>query len=80
MQAAEVRASAIATTARSRLPAVVAVALRRPVLTARMLADDLGMSHRAALDGVYKLVEAGVLREATGRRAWQGFVIAAGTR
>lgn len=80
LQAAEVRASTIAMTARSRLPAVVAVALRRPVLTARMLADELGISHRAALDAVYKLVEAGVLREATGRKAWQGFVIAAGTR
>lgn len=80
LQAAEVQASVIATTARSRLPAVVAVALRRPVLTARMLADELGISHRAALDAVYKLVEAGVLREATGRTAWRGFVIAGGTR
>lgn len=80
LQAAEIQASGIAMTARSRLPAVVAVALRRPALTARMLANELGISHRAALDAIYRLVEAGVLREATGRAAWRGFVIAAGTR
>ena len=42
LQRAEARAAKLARTARSRLPAAATLALRRPVVTARSLADGLG--------------------------------------
>jgi hypothetical protein len=60
---------------RGHLPAARAEAIRRPVLTGRMLADRLRISPRAALALIARLQSAGLLREATGRRAWRAFVI-----
>jgi hypothetical protein len=62
--------------ARGRLDDAVAEALRRPVLTGRMLAAALGISQRGAFDLIGRMQAAGLLREATGRRAWRAFVIA----
>jgi hypothetical protein len=60
---------------RGHLPAARAEAIRRPVLTGRMLATRLGVSPRAAITLIGRLQSAGLLREATGRRAWRAFVI-----
>jgi hypothetical protein len=75
LRAAEERLRAIGGTARSRLPAAGEAALRLPVLTARALAAALGVTPRAAASLIARMAAAGVLREATGRRAWRGFVI-----
>ena len=80
LQAAEIRGAGLVVTVRSRLPEALGLALRRPVLTARMLADGIGVSHRAGLGMIGRLVAAGVLREATGRISWRGFVIAEGRK
>ena len=49
---------------------------KSPVLTARALAERLGLSPQAALGLINQLVAAGVLKEATGRAAWRAFVVA----
>jgi len=72
---AEALAAGLARTARSRLPEAAALALRRPIVTARLLATGLGVSHRAALGLAGQLQAAGVIREATGRAAWRAFVV-----
>ena len=76
LQRAEALAARLTRTARSRLPEAAALALRRPVITARLLATGLGVSHRAALGLVGQLQAAGVVREATGRAAWRAFAVA----
>jgi signal transduction histidine kinase len=76
LQIAAERASALRRTARSRLPAAAALALRQPVLTARGLAERLRLSPQAALGLLNQLVAAGVLKEATGRAARRAFVVA----
>jgi signal transduction histidine kinase len=76
LQIAAERAAALRRTARSRLPAAAALALRQPVLTARGLAERLRLSPQAALGLLNQLVAAGVLKEATGRAAWRAFVVA----
>ncbi len=76
LQRAEALAAKLTRTARSRLPAAAALALRRPVITARLLATALGVSPRAALGLIGQLQAAGVIREATGRAAWRAFVVA----
>ena len=65
---------------RGKLEAARAEALRRPVLTGRMLAAALGISQRGALDLIGRMAAGGLLREATGRRAWRAFIIADGVR
>ena len=75
LQRAEARAAALTRTARSRLPEAAAQALRRPVITARLLATALGVSHRAALGLTGQLAAAGIIREATGRAAWRAFAV-----
>ena len=62
--------------ARSRLQAAGAVALREPLVTGRLLARRLDVSPRAGLDFATGLVAAGVLREMTGRAAWRAFAVA----
>jgi hypothetical protein len=42
--------------------------LRQPVVTARVVATELGVSPPAAHGALRRLVEAGVLHESTGRR------------
>lgn len=76
LQRAEALAAGLARTARSRLPEAAALALRRPVITARLLATALGVSHRAALGLAGQLQAAGVIRETTGRAAWRAFAVA----
>ncbi len=73
-------AAARAADGRGRLAEAASEALRRPVLTGRMLAQALGVSQRGALDLIGRMRQAGLLREATGRRAWRAFVIADGVR
>ena len=69
-------ALADAATARSRLPAAVDAVLRLPVLTPGVLAAHAGVSTRAGLALVDRLVKGGVLREATGRGAWRAYALA----
>lgn len=76
LQRAEARAAGLTRTARSHLPAAAALALRRPVITARLMASSLGVSHRAALGLTRQLEADGVIREATGRAAWRAFTVA----
>jgi hypothetical protein len=76
LQRAEALAAGLARTARSRLPDAAALALRRPIITARLLAAGLGVSHRAALGLAGQLQAAGMIREATGRAAWRAFAVA----
>jgi len=76
LQRAEALAAGLVRTARSRLAEAAALALRRPVITARLLATGLGVSHRAAFGLVGQLEAAGMIREATGRAAWRAFVVA----
>jgi hypothetical protein len=59
-----------------RALAAAELALRLPVLTARTLAERLQVTHRAALGLIRDLLAGGVLREATGGRAWRAFVLA----
>ena len=70
------RIAALPGSARSRLRAAGAVALREPLITGCLLARRLGVSARAGLDLATRLVAAGVLREMTGRAAWRAFAIA----
>jgi len=76
LQDAARRITAVPGTARSRLHAAGALALREPLLTTRLLATKLKVSTRAGLDLADRLVKAGVLREMTGRVAWRAFAIA----
>jgi predicted transcriptional regulator len=47
--------------------------LRAPVVTARGLAERLGVTPQAALGLLRQLVEAGIVHEATGRASWRAF-------
>ena len=76
LQRAEAAGAALARTARSRLPRALDHLLRTPVVTARGLADTLGISPQAALGLLRQLTTAGVVREATGRAAWRAFTTA----
>ena len=76
LQRAEARAAAITRTARSHLPAATAIALRRPVVTPRLIAAALGITHRAALGLTRQLEASGIIRETTGRAAWRAFAVA----
>jgi hypothetical protein len=58
--------------ATSRLPALLDYVLARPVVSAGMIADELGITPRAAQNLVAELG----LREATGRRRYRAWVIA----
>lgn len=75
LQAAEGRLRGMAATRRSHLPAAAALVLRRPVVTAGQMAAALGITSRGAALLLDRMVAAGVLREATGRRSWRGFVV-----
>ena len=72
---AERRAAGLKAGGRSHLADAVAFALREPVVTARALGEGIGVSTRAALDLLKRLVDEGLLREATGRSAWRAFVV-----
>lgn len=76
LQAAEQRGQTLARTTRSKLPAVLDAILRVPIVTARSLADNIGVSPQAALGLIGQLQAAGIAREATGRASWRAFVVA----
>jgi len=76
LQRAEAKATGILRSARSHLPAAAALALRRPVVTPRLMASALGITHRAALGLTRELETSGVIRETTGRAAWRAFAVA----
>ena len=71
----ERKAAALKAGGRSHLADAVAFALREPVVTARGLGEGIGVTTRAALDLSKRLVDEGLLREATGRSAWRAFVV-----
>ncbi|MFC0407095.1 helix-turn-helix domain-containing protein [Roseomonas elaeocarpi] len=72
------RAAVLAASGRksSSLGRVVELALRRPVITAPLLAAKLALTHQGALLLLNRLVAEGVLREATGRKSFRAFVVA----
>ena len=57
-------------------PQNIEFVLRTPVLTANTLARHHAITPRAAQNQIRALVESGLLREATGRRAWRAYVLA----
>ena len=63
LQAAATKSAAPSGTARARLQEAGAVAVHEPLITTSLLARKLGVSSRAGLDLVARLVEAEVLRE-----------------
>jgi len=75
LHAAAVKIAALPGRARSRLQGAGAVAVREPLITTSQLARKLGVSPRAGLDLAARLVDAGVLREMTGRAAWRAFAV-----
>jgi hypothetical protein len=62
-------------TARSRLPDALDIMLRTPVVTAGRLAKPLGITPQGALGLLGLLVEAGIVREATGKASWRAFTL-----
>ncbi|MGH6878835.1 MAG: helix-turn-helix domain-containing protein [Rhizomicrobium sp.] len=76
LRRAEDRGRQFGRTARSRLPAALNAALRAPIITARDLAATLDVTTQASLGLLRQLVEAGILREATGRASWRAFTLA----
>jgi len=75
LRRAEEKCRSLSRTARSRLPDTVDTILRRPVVTARGLAETLAISPQAALGLLRQLIEAGIVREATGRGSWRAYVL-----
>jgi predicted transcriptional regulator len=57
------------------MPAALELLVREPVMTAAGLARRLDITPQAALALLRQLVEAGLIREATGRAAWRVFVL-----
>jgi hypothetical protein len=70
----EERAGALTRSARSHLPEAIDAVIRAPIITARSLAKRLAITHQAALGLLKQLVEAGIIKEATGRSGWRAFV------
>jgi len=70
----EERAGTLIRSARSHLPEATDTVIRAPIITARSLAKGLGITHQAALGLLKQLVEASIIKEATGRSAWRAFV------
>lgn len=60
-------------TARSHLPEAVNIVIRAPLITARGMAERLNITHQGALSLLEQLVDAEIVKEATGRGAWRAF-------
>lgn len=75
LRRAESRCQSFGRTARSRLQDAADTVLRRPIVTARDLADTLAISPQAALGLLRQLTDSGVIREATGRASWRAFAL-----
>jgi hypothetical protein len=69
----EERAATLKRSARSHLPAAIDAVIREPIITARSLAKRLAITHQAALGLLKQLVQAGIIKEATGRGAWRAY-------
>jgi ribosomal protein S25 len=69
----EERAATLKRSARSHLPAAIDAVIREPIITARTLAKRLAITHQAALGLLKQLVQAGIIKEATGRGAWRAY-------
>lgn len=76
LRQAEDKSRLLGRTARSRLQDAAAAVLRAPIVTARDLAKELDVTPQAALGLLAQLVEAGIVREATGRASWRAFALA----
>jgi hypothetical protein len=75
LQAAADKRQSLGATSRSKLPAAFDAVLRAPVITAGGLAKTLEITPQAALGLLRHLLEAGIVREATGRASWRAFVL-----
>ena len=75
LRRAEEKGDLLKRTARSRLPDAIDAMVRLPVVTARDLASCLDVTPQAALGLLRQMVEAGIVREATGRAAWRAFTL-----
>ena len=73
LQQVEENGRRLARTARSRLPAALNSVLRAPIVTVRDLAKDLDVTPQAALSLLRQLLDAEIVREATGRASWRAF-------
>ena len=76
LRQAEDKGRLLGRTARSRLPDAAAAVLRVSIVTARDLAKELDVTPQAALGLLAQLVEASIVREATGRASWRAFTLA----
>lgn len=76
LESAQEKGRALVRTSRSHLPAAIDVVLRAPIVTTRSLARDLDVTPQAAVALLRELMEAGIVREATGRVSWRAFVLA----
>ena len=70
----EEKAGTLKRSARSHLPTAIDAVIRAPIITARTLAKRLAVTYQAGLGLLKQLVEAGIIKEATGRGAWRAFV------
>jgi hypothetical protein len=70
----EQKSAAFKRTARSHLPTAITAVIRAPVTTASGLARRLGITHQGALGLLRELMQAGIVKEATGRGAWRAFI------
>jgi hypothetical protein len=75
LQRAERRSQSLGGTARSHLKNAAEAVLRTAVITAAQLADSLGVSTQAARLLTAQLMEAEIIREATGRMAWRAYML-----
>ena len=75
LRRADEKSRPLGRTARSRLPDAIDVMVRIPVVTARDLAASLDVTPQASLGLLRQLLEAGIVREATGRAAWRAFTL-----
>ena len=75
LQSAAAKGQVLGRTARSKLPMAFDAVLRAPVITAGGLAKSLNVTPQAALGLLRQLLDAGIIREATGRASWRAFVL-----
>jgi hypothetical protein len=76
LRAAESRIEELpAKTKRAKLPAALRFAIRQPVFTASSLARHIKITAPAASALVNQMEEAGLIKEATKRKAWRAFAL-----
>jgi HTH DNA binding domain len=75
LRRAEEKGRLLGCTTRSRLPDALATVIRAPIITVRDLADMLDITSQAALGLLRELVDAGIIRDTTGRASWRAFAL-----